>query len=90
MAGWDSVSRLSQSLISGWEGKHLKSFEFSEWTVKVHDRFMRYVIVYRPPYSSLRPVSTSVLFDEFSQFLENVVMFPEALVISRDFNLHLE
>ena len=56
----------------------------------MYDRSMRYVIVYRPPYSSLHPVSTSVFFDEFSQFLENVVMCPEALVISGDFNLHLD
>ncbi|CAH3193085.1 unnamed protein product [Porites evermanni] len=33
---------------------------------------MRHIIVYRPPYSSLHPVSASVFFDEFSQFLENV------------------
>ncbi|RMX46664.1 hypothetical protein pdam_00019047 [Pocillopora damicornis] len=46
--------------------------------------------MYRPPYSSLHPVSTSAFFDEFSQFLENVVMCPEALVISGDFNLHLD
>ena len=72
------------------DGKENKSFEFSEWTVKVHDRSMRYVIVYRPPYSSLHPVLTSVFFDEFSQFLENVVMCPEVLVISGDFNLHLD
>ena len=38
------------------DGKENKSFEFSEWTVKVHDRAMSYVIVYRPPYSSLHPV----------------------------------
>ena len=56
----------------------------------IKDRSMRYVIVYRPPYSSLHPVSTSAFFDEFSQFLENVVMCPEALVISGDFNLHLD
>ena len=66
----DSVSRLSQSLISGWE--EIQSFEFSEWTVKIHDRSMRYMIVCRPPYSSLHPVSTSVFSDELSQFLENV------------------
>ena len=35
--------------------KENKSFEFWEWTDKVHDRPMRYVIVYRPPYSSLHP-----------------------------------
>ena len=69
------------------DGKENKSFEFSEWTVKIHDRSLRYVLVYRPPYSSLHPVSTSVFFDEFSRFLENVVICPEALVISGDFNL---
>ena len=42
--------------ISLVDGKENKFFEFSEWTVKVHDRAMRYVIVYRPPYSSLHPV----------------------------------
>ena len=51
---------------------------------------MRHIIVYRPPYSSLHPVSASVFFDEFSQFLENVVMCPEVLVISGDFNFHLD
>ena len=60
--------------ISLVDGKEKKSFEFSEWNVKVHDRSMRYVIVYRPPYSSLHPISTSVFFDEFSQFLENIVV----------------
>ena len=38
----------------------------------------------------LHPVSASVFFDEFSQFLENVVMCPKVLVISGDFNLHLD
>ena len=42
--------------ISLVDGKESKSFEFSECTVKVHDRSMRYVIVYRPPYSSLHSV----------------------------------
>ena len=72
------------------DGKENKSFEFLEWTVKVHDRSMRYVRVYRPPYSSLHPISTSVFFDEFSQCLENVVMCSVALVIFGDFNLHLD
>ena len=72
------------------DGKENKSFEFLEWTVKVHDRSMRYVRVYRPPYSLLHPISTSVFFDEFSQCLENVAMCSEALVISGDFNLHLD
>ena len=72
------------------DGRENKSFEYSEWIVKVHDRSMRHIIVYRPPYSSLHPVSASVFFDEFSQFLENVVMCPEVLVIFGDFNFHLD
>ena len=79
----DSVN---DSLVDGEENK---SFEYSEWIVKVQDRSMRHVIVYRPPYSSLHPVSASVFFDKFSQFLENV-MCPEVLVISGDINLHLD
>ena len=54
------------------DGNENKSFEYSEWIVKVHDRSMRHIMVYRPPYSSLHPVPASVSFDEFSQFLENV------------------
>lgn len=65
------------------DGKENKSFEYSEWIVKVHNRSMRHIIVYWPPYSSLHPY-------EFPQFLENVVMCPEVLVISGDFNHHLD
>ena len=72
------------------DGKENKSFEYSEWIVKVHDRSMRHIIVYQPPYSPLHPVSASVFLDEFSQFLENAVMCPEVLVISGALNLHLD
>ena len=72
------------------DGKENKSLEYSEWIVKAHDRSVRHIIVYRSPYSSLHPVSASVFFNEFSQFLENVVMCPEVLVISGDINLHLD
>ena len=43
------------------DGKENKSFEYSEWIVKVHDRSMRHTIVYQPPYSSLHPVSACFL-----------------------------
>ena len=48
------------------DGKENKSYEFSEWIVKVLGRCLRLMIVYRPPYSSLHPISPSVFFDEFS------------------------
>ena len=83
----NSASRLCQRFISGWEGKQvLRIF----WVDQLKCTITLHVIVYRPPYSSIHPVSASVFFDEFLQFLENVVMCPEVLVISGDFNFHLD
>lgn len=61
--------------VSFVNGKENKSFEYSDWIAKVHDRLMRHIVVYRPPYSSLHPVSSSAFFHEFSQFLKNVARF---------------
>ena len=76
---WTGILFRDSVNVSLVDRKENKSFEYSEWIVKVHDCSMRHIIVYRPPYSSLHPVSASVFFDEFSQFLENVVMCPEVL-----------
>ena len=76
--------------VSFVNGKESKSLEYSEWIAKVHDCLMRRIVLYRTPYSSLHPVSAPVFFNEFSQFLKNVVMCPEVLVICGDFNLHLD
>ena len=66
--------------VSAINGKEKKSFEYSVWIAKVHDRLMRHIVLYRPPYSSLHPVSAPVFFNEFSQFLKNVVMCPRFLL----------
>ena len=44
------------------DGKENKSFEYSEWIVKVHDRSMRQIIVYRPPYSIFFVPYSSIFF----------------------------
>ena len=67
------------------DGKEHDSFEFSEWILKTTNRSIRIVAVYRPPSSS-----ASVFFDEFSSYLENIVMCPEPLVIAGDFNFHMD
>lgn len=65
------------------------SFETSEWDVSAKGLTSKFVVVYRPPYSEAHPVSTSVFLDEFSVFLESVVLCTEVLVIAGDFNLHV-
>ena len=72
------------------EGKERLSFESSEWNVSANVKTTKFVIVYRPPYSEAHPVPTSVFFDEFAVYLEDVVMCPEVLVIAGDFNLHID
>ena len=48
------------------------------------------MVVYRPPYSKEHPVPASVFFQEFSAFLETTVLCPEVLLVSGDFNFHLD
>ena len=57
-----------------FEGKERLSFESSEWNASANVKTTKFVIVYRPPYSEAHPVPTSVLFDEFAVYLEDVVM----------------
>ena len=68
-----------------------ESFEFSEWTVtSSSSRNLRVVIVYRPPYSDEHRVSTNVFFTEFSIYLESILLSKEQLLITGDFNIHVD
>ena len=44
------------------------SFEFSHWMVEFQSRRLQIIIIYRPPYSSNHPVTTSVFFAFFEFF----------------------
>ena len=69
-------------------GEH-RSFEFGEWILKYGSSKLRVVGIYRIPYSAAHPVSTSVFLNEFPAYLESVVMSPEPLLITGDFNIHV-
>ena len=66
------------------------SFKVSEWLVSTGATRLRVIIVYRPPYSAEHPVSTSIFINEFTDYLESVVMFTEPLIISGDSNIHVD
>ena len=76
--------------LSFFDGGEKSSFEFSEWKFSAHGRIFRLVVVYRPPYSKEHPAPASVFFQEFSAFLETTVLCPEVLLVSGDFNFHLD
>ena len=66
------------------------SFEFCDWLISWQNCRLRICTVYRPPYSDNHPVTTNVFFEEFSDYLESVVLCDEPLCILGDFNIHME
>ena len=67
------------------------SYEFSEWLIHLTSaEKMRVVVVYRPSYSGEHKVPTSVFFDEFSAYLESLLLCKERLLICGDFNIHVD
>ena len=68
----------------------VSSFEFSDWTLSSSGTSFRTIIIYRPPYSRNHPVSISVFLDQLSSFLEPILLCKEPLIISGDFNIHVD
>ena len=66
------------------------SFEFSHWMVEFQSRKLQIIIIYRPPYSSNHPVTTSVFFADLSSLLESIIMSSVTLLIAGDFNIHVD
>ncbi|XP_022791543.1 uncharacterized protein LOC111330846 [Stylophora pistillata] len=72
------------------DGGERRSFEFFEWTLRYGSNSLRIAVIYRIPYSQAHPVTTSVFFDEFITYLESIIMSPEPLLITGDFNIHVD
>ena len=68
----------------------LRSFEFSESEIKAETGRIHLIIIYRTPYSEAHPVTTSVFLEEFSTFLESAVFCTNHLLITGDFNIHMD
>ena len=72
------------------DSEQLRSFEHSEWIIKHGNYAFRLVIIYRPPYSSNHPITTSLFLTEFTTYLESIVLSPEPLLVTGDFNIHMD
>ncbi len=66
------------------------SFECAEWLIPLSADTFRLVIIYRPPYSTAHPVTESTFLNEFSEYLESLVLSTGTLLITGDFNIHVE
>ena len=65
------------------------SFEVADWTLSINNQRLRVIVVYRPPYSEKHPVTISFI-DEFSSFLESVVICNEPMIITGNFNINVD
>ena len=72
------------------KGKEEKSFEFAEFIIKSTTFTTRLVIIYRPPYSAKHPVTARAFVNEFTVYLESIILSVEPLLIVGDFNLHVD
>ena len=81
-----SIAMSIEKLTSGEKD----SFEFSEWLVTKDNFALRLCIIYRPPYSEHHPVPVSVFLEEFSKYLEHLVTCKEPLLITGEFDIHVE
>ena len=71
-------------------GGQKRSFEYSEYSVTLDNRKCHLYAIYRPPYSERHPVNISVFFEEFADYLESVVVSVDPIIISGDFNIHID
>ena len=88
MGGTALIYRVSLTIKRADAGQK-DSFEFSEWLVSSQSHNIRVIIIYRPPYSVNHQIPTGVLLTEFSDYLESFLLCKEQLLITGDFNFHL-
>ena len=66
------------------------SFEAIECEVKIFSQSVSILIVYRPPPSSGNNLSTELFMNEFSSLLEYYITKTGSLIITGDFNFHVD
>ena len=66
------------------------SMEYLDLSVMSNNTLIHLITVYRPPPSKKNKSTTSTFLREFSTLLEHLVVAPGNLLITGDFNLHME
>ena len=70
--------------------KQYSHFEIIECKISGEIGKFRLCVVYRPPPSKTNNFRNSVFFDEWSDFLDRIVIIPDELIITGDLNFHLD
>ncbi|XP_061194315.1 uncharacterized protein LOC133202489 [Saccostrea echinata] len=65
-------------------------FEHLECSVNVGNQHICLCVIYRPPPSKTNRFKNTVFFEEWTHYLDNLVIIPEDLVITGDLNFHID
>ena len=84
---YSTTSHSFSSLNNG--NNSTKSFEFIDLAM-VGSNPIRLITIYRPPPSSSKGLTCELFFTEFRSFLEEINNEPGHLIITGDFNFHIE
>ena len=66
-----------------------RSFEHGIWQVKSSKLTNMINAIYHPSYSDVNPVTNSMFIDDFTDWIGERVMTYENIIITGDFNLHV-
>jgi exonuclease III len=72
------------------KNKTFTSFEHMIATVNSKNKLYRIINIYRPDYSQKHRVTPITFFVEFSKLLDEIIHLPGVLIITGDFNFHIE
>lgn len=67
-----------------------ETIEYMELTLQTEEELLRFVNVYRPPYSKKHQYTELAFLLEFEEFAENLVIQPGVPIMVGDFNMHVE
>ena len=67
-----------------------RSFEYAVWECNISNMLLTLVGIYHPPYSDMTKVTDAMFLDDLAEFLETMLTTYSNIVVSGDFNLHID
>ena len=72
------------------EVSKFKLMEYMDFKITARDTSFRLLVIYRIYPSRKNKLTSSMFFEKFSTLLENLIVTPEYLLLTGDFNLHMD
>ena len=71
------------------KSKKTQTFEHTICSIKANDTTSTVLVVYHPPYSDKAPITNAMFLDEVTDFLATFLVEHNNIIITGDFNIHV-